>query len=353
MKAGLQIVYEESFVAFLREGIKMHAAHQVYKGLERYLLHVQQEATLGKDVADYGVDAHFASGVVFGMGCFNLALSMLPNLVLKLAEFVGFQGDRGLGMWYLRSAGGWRPSQAPSNSAVLQGPHEGLRRQFCDMMLLLYNIVLAKLTPVSHVDAALSDEILAYNLKVYPQGMVFLTLNGRRLATQRRLAEAKVDYQRAIDAQDYMQQLHHISYWELGFIAVLEQDWKRAHQLFQKLNKESNWSKAVYTYLQGMSLYLYATYDMAPGEKRSVLIKKAGELMALVTKAKQKIAGKSIFIEVTHHDSKLNNAFMTMSIYRNSWQERAASLICRATGFFSPIWRSYMPSVALTSCLCL
>ncbi|ORZ18462.1 hypothetical protein BCR42DRAFT_324425 [Absidia repens] len=302
MKAGLQIVYEESFVAFLREGIKMHTSHQIYKGLERYLLHVQKEASLGKDIMEYGMDAHLASGIAFGMGCFNLALSMLPEFVLKLAEFVGFQGDRGLGMWYLKSIGGWdaynkNEKQKQRMAPELQKPQEGLRRQFCDMMLMMYNIVLAKLTPVSHVDLPLSDLILQYNLKLYPQGMVFLTLNGRRLATQRQLSEAKIYYQKAIDSQDYMKQLHHISYWELGFIALLEQDWKKAHQLFQKLNKESNWSKAVYTYLQGMALYLYATHDMNPGDSRKQLILKSAELMALVTKAKQKIAGKSIFIE--------------------------------------------------------
>ncbi|KAI8099170.1 uncharacterized protein BX664DRAFT_255575 [Halteromyces radiatus] len=303
MKAGLQIVYEESFVAFLREGVKVHASHQIYKALERYLMHVQEEASQGKDVSGYGMDAHFASGIAFGMGCFNLAISMLPDIVLKMAEFVGFHGDRGLSMWYYQSIGGWdkvammTKKQEKQPQTELQGPHEGLRRQFCDMMLILYNIVLAKLTPVSHVNEPLSDLILQYNLKLYPRGMVFLTLNGRRLATQRQLQEAKVYYQRAIDAQDYMKQLHHISFWELGFIALLEQDWKTAHQLFQRLNKESNWSKAVYTYLQGLSLYLYATYDMSPGEKRKQLILKSAELMALVTKSKQKIAGKSIFIE--------------------------------------------------------
>lgn len=37
---------------------------------------------------------HFESGVRMGLGAFNLLISVLPNRVLKLLEFIGFSGDR-------------------------------------------------------------------------------------------------------------------------------------------------------------------------------------------------------------------------------------------------------------------
>ncbi|KAI8099159.1 uncharacterized protein BX664DRAFT_289117 [Halteromyces radiatus] len=298
LKAMLQIIYDESFVGFLREGLKMRASHGIYKVLEKYMLHVQEEASLGKDVLEYGLDEHFASGVAFGMGCFNLVLSMLPQIVLKLAEFVGFTGDRDLAMFYFRSVGGWDDVEHFSENGLpeLQGPEEGIRRQFCDMMLLLYNIVLSKLSPLSHVDEPLADRVLKYNLQLYPDGIFFLYFSGRQLSAKKQLEQAKAQYHRAISMESSWKQLHHMCYWELGLIALLQQDWKLAHDTYQLLNNESNWSKAVYTYVQALSLYMYAL-ELTPGEKRKQLLSKVNELMSKVTKAKQKIAGKSIFVE--------------------------------------------------------
>ncbi|KAI8333026.1 hypothetical protein BC941DRAFT_358428 [Chlamydoabsidia padenii] len=300
LKAMLQIIYDESFVGFLREGLKMRTSHGIYKVLEKYMLHVQEEASLGKDVTEYGLDEHFASGIAFGMGCFNLVLSMLPNIVLKLAEFVGFTGDRDVAMFYFRSVGGWDdlPPGALDRDELpeQQGPEEGLRRQFCDMMLLLYNIVLSKLAPLSHVDEPLADAVLKYNLTLYPDGIFFLYFSGRQLSSKKQLDQAKEQYHRAISMESSWKQLHHICYWELGLISLLQQDWKLAQQHYALLNQESNWSKAVYTYVQGLSLYMFAL-ELAPGDKRSQLLGKVNELMTRVTKAKQKIAGKSIFVE--------------------------------------------------------
>lgn len=344
----LQIIYDESFVGFLREGLKMRASHGVYKVLEKYMLHVQEEASLGKDVTEYGLDEHFASGIAFGMGCFNLVLSMLPNIVLKLAEFVGFTGDRDVAMFYFRSVGGW-DDMAPGaldrgELPEQQGPEEGLRRQFCDMMLLLYNIVLSKLAPLSHVDEPLADAVLKYNLTLYPDGIFFLYFSGRQLSSKKQLDQAKEQYHRAISMESSWKQLHHICYWELGLISLLQQDWKLAQQHYTLLNLESNWSKAVYTYVQGLSLYMYAL-ELPPGEKRSQLLGKVNDLMARVTKAKQKIAGKSIFVEVSPFPLSFSLSFsctliLLLILYRNSWRENQESLTFKGADSCSPIWKS-------------
>ncbi|KAI8061618.1 hypothetical protein BC940DRAFT_309969 [Gongronella butleri] len=298
MKAGLQIVYDESFVSFLKEAMKVPTSYAIYKSLEKYMLHVQAEAAAGKDVSDYGLDEHLASGICFGLGCFNLVVSMLPEIVLKLAQMVGFSGDRDKSMHYYKCMGGWEDTAHLDADGLpeLQGPEEGLRRQFCDMMLLLYNIVFAKLTPLSHVDDDLAERILKYSLRLYPDGIFFLYFSGRQLSSHRKLEEAKVQYMKGIEFQQDWKQLQHVCYWELGLIAMLQQQWRRGHEIYQLLNKESNWSKCVYTYVQGINLFMFAL-ELPPGPKRNQLLLKVNEMMKLVTKAKRKIAGKSIFVE--------------------------------------------------------
>lgn len=300
LKALLCIVHDESFVSFLREGLHVRTSYNTYKTLQKFLMHVRDQALEGKDVSGCGIDDHFTSGVSFGVGLFNIMISLLPTSVMKVVEFIGFTSDRAYGMEVLEAVGGWEDyaglplSELPPD----QEPNEGLRRQFCDMTLLMYHIILSKLIPLSDVNEELSDRVLAYSLKLYPNGVFFLFFSGRQLGARGQLIQAKKQYQKAIDTQKDWKQLQHMCYWELGLINLLQQDWQGSLDCYTTLQNESNWSKAVYTYLQAISLFLQSTNDNTKTEQeKEQLSKEAGEMMQKVTSAKQKIAGKSIPLE--------------------------------------------------------
>ncbi|KAI7850612.1 hypothetical protein BDC45DRAFT_446916 [Circinella umbellata] len=289
LKALLSIVYDESIVAFLREGLNIRSSYNTYRNLEKYIEFVKEEAAAGKDITGYELDDHFTSGVALGVGCFNIVLSLLPATVVKVAELFGFTSDIDYGLQVLESIGDWqeyRGSDKQTSLPPLQGPDEGLRRQLCDMVLLMYNIVLSKMIPLPNVDEDLAEYILQYNLELYPSGVFFLYFYGRLLASQSQIEKSKEQYQKAIDTQHDWKQLQHICYWELGVISFVQKDWQKAYDIYDKLSKESNWSKAVYMYLKGVALYKLNNKD-----------KRAHELMKGVTGAKQKIAGKSIPME--------------------------------------------------------
>ncbi|KAF7720852.1 hypothetical protein EC973_005903 [Apophysomyces ossiformis] len=290
LKALLSILHDESVVSFLREGLHVRNSYNTYRLLEKYVNLVKEEADAGKDISAYELDDHFASGVGLGIGCFNIILSLLPTTVLRLAEFIGFTSDRAHGLHMLETVGGWDEyKDLPADVfPPLQGPDEGLRRQFCDMVLMLYHIVLCKLIPLSDVEESLAERVLAYNLKLYPSGVFFLYFSGRQLGSQGRLEEAMSQYRRAIDTQKDWKQLQHMCYWELGLICLAKQQWQESFDLYSTLHDESNWSKAVYTYLKALSLYSLGQRDN---------LKQVEEMMKSVTGAKQKIAGKSIPLE--------------------------------------------------------
>ncbi|ORX51938.1 hypothetical protein DM01DRAFT_1307105 [Hesseltinella vesiculosa] len=294
LKIGLQILHDQSAMLALKESIKAYRIHIIYKELESYLFEMQKLSAVGAEVDDFGLDGHLVSGIAFGMAGFNLFLSAVPEFILKLLEFVGFTGDRALGITASPWAAG--PTLRLQNQKK-QSPDEGLRRQFCDLVLVGYNLIVSKLAWLSYVDESLGNQILDYSLLQYPNGMVFLALKGRHLATQRRLEEAKDHYQRAKDAQSFLPQLGHVCYWELGTLALVEQDWRKAHDNFRVLLKENRWSRCVFAYMQGLTLYLMALDNCPPGEKRSRLMDTSAQLMDKVTSLKQKIAGRSIFIE--------------------------------------------------------
>ena len=223
------IIHDESFVSFLREGLHVRASYYTYKTLQKYLNHVREQALLGKDVSSCGVDDHFTSGVSLGVGLFNLMISLLPSSLVKLVNFIGFSSDRAYGMEVLEAVGGWEEyANLPADQLPpLQEANEGLRRQFCDMSLMLYHIILSKLIPLSDVNEKVSDRILSYSLKLYPNGVFFLFFSGRQLGARGQLVEAKSQYQKAIDTQKDWKQLQHMCYWELGLINLLQQNWER------------------------------------------------------------------------------------------------------------------------------
>ncbi|KAG1234450.1 hypothetical protein G6F68_002536 [Rhizopus microsporus] len=294
LKALVCIIHDESFVSFLREGLHVRSSYNTYKVLQKFLLYVKEEAAAGKDVTGFELDDHFTSGVSLGVGLFHIMISLLPASVMKVVEFIGFTSDRAYGLEILENVGGWEEYE---DLPPPQEPDEGLRRQFCDMALLLYHIILSKLIPLSNVDEKLAERVLEYNLKLYPSGVFFLYFSGRQLGAKGQLDEAKSQFQKAIDTQKDWKQLQHMCYWELGLISLLQQDWQSSNKIYTTLHKESNWSKAVYSYLKALSFYMVASTKNPDSDEYKELIKQASEIMHKVTGAKQKIAGKSIPLE--------------------------------------------------------
>lgn len=84
----------------------------------------------------------------------------------------------------------------------------------------------------------------------------------------------------------------------MGIISIIQKDWQRSFDIYDELARESNWSKAVYTYLKALALYMMA--QDKDGEEQSKMIKQVHDIMKQVNGAKQKIAGKSIPMEVKY-----------------------------------------------------
>ncbi|KAI8051415.1 uncharacterized protein B0P05DRAFT_518625 [Gilbertella persicaria] len=262
LKALLGILHDESVMSFLRESLNIRSSYNTYMILEKYV-----------NEADQPLDEHFTSGVALGVGCFSLILSMLPASVIKVAEFVGFSSDRDHGLQVLESAS-------------RDEDQHGLRRPLCDMVLISYHIVLSQMIPLSKVNGPFAESVLHRCLKDYPRGVFFLYFNGRLMVSKRLLDEAEEQYQKAIETQKDWKQLHHMCFWELGPIYMMRQQWQKAFDIYTGLQKESNWSKAVYSYLKAVSLYMLGKD-----------FEEVSERMEKITGEKQKIAGKSIPME--------------------------------------------------------
>ncbi|OZJ05668.1 hypothetical protein BZG36_01408 [Bifiguratus adelaidae] len=292
LKAIISIISDESFVAFIREGLNIRNAYAMYKSLQRFLVAVTQEDAEDVDISRYQIDEHFTSGVALGVSLFSLMLSMLPNTVLKIFEIIGFSGNRQFAFDTLEAVGNW--SHDPDAPTMRRQPdEEGIRRQFCDMAIIVYHVVVNGFLPVGDADLPFAEKILKYNLQFYPNGILFIYFYGRLEHAKGNIYSAIDKYQRAISIQKDWKQLQHICYWDLGINYMAVRDWASAQQCYDVLQQESNWSKAVYTYQKALNLYILCKEGKVNKERMQEVVEEMKKVPGLT----QKIAGKSIPIE--------------------------------------------------------
>lgn len=85
-----------------------------------------------------------------GVGTFNLMISLLPARVIRLLEFIGFSGNKQIGI----------------NDLKIGHQMDGIRKVLCVMTLLAYNLIVCYVLSHQEGDLKLCDEILNKQLQV-------------------------------------------------------------------------------------------------------------------------------------------------------------------------------------------
>ncbi|KAK2459721.1 hypothetical protein APHAL10511_008255 [Amanita phalloides] len=285
-KSILGIVYSGDWLAFIKEALNMRTMISVYRHLGQYLDTMDAEARERGEPEDTSIDPHFRSGVYLGVGMSNIILSLVPGKLQTLVELFGYKGDRQLGLKLLMKAGGWsNDSDEPSVSAQ----SEGVRRSICDMALLIFHLVLSSIT-FEGVDISIAQKVLDWNLKRYPNGVFFLFGAGRISLCHSQPRRAIAYYTRAMESQSQYRNLHHVSIWEIGLAQLALWEPQESLACWKVLEKESTWSKSIYTY--GMAVCLLESCGTDEKQREEAI-----RAMQRVQGLRQKIAGKSIPLE--------------------------------------------------------
>uniref|UniRef100_A0A669EY00 Tetratricopeptide repeat protein 39B n=1 Tax=Oreochromis niloticus TaxID=8128 RepID=A0A669EY00_ORENI len=238
-KATLTFVQDENMISFIKGGIKIRTSYQIYKDCQN-VLNVTQDLASQSDSF-----RQFEGGVKLGIGSFNLMLSLLPQRILRLLEFIGFSGNRGFGLSQLREG-------ASSHS---------LRSILCVLTLLFYHTYVSLILGRKHLTLASPS------------------LSGFKCPTT---------YEECVSSQQEWKQIHHLCYWELMWTHSYQQEWEQAYHYADLLCKESRWSKAIYVYQKAAILSMMSEEELKKTGENVV------ELFRQVEGLKQRLAGKSI-----------------------------------------------------------
>nr|XP_058942050.1 tetratricopeptide repeat protein 39B-like isoform X1 [Pocillopora verrucosa] len=228
LDALLTFIQDDNLVSFVWGALKIRTCYQNYKTCLEMIAdqpHSLSQSPLEKD---------FEAGVHFGIGGFNLVLSLLPPIIIKLLEWVGFSGDRFLGINHLHKG----------------SKGQSLRSPLCSLLLLAYHTWITQYLGNGDGDIDQSEEILQPLLTTFPKGSLFLFYDGRIKQVRGKLEEAINRYKHSITIQSEIKQFHHIFYWELMWCHACKGDWAEAYQYAGILFEESMWSKTVYMHLK-------------------------------------------------------------------------------------------------------
>ncbi|XP_022914988.2 tetratricopeptide repeat protein 39B-like isoform X2 [Onthophagus taurus] len=270
LKALLTFMEDETLASFIKAGLKIRSCFNSMKDCSQIL----QEKNWGSSPTK----VHFESGVKLGLGAFNLMISMLPGRVIKLLEFIGFSGNKELGLADLQSG----------------FENQGLHQVLCAMVLLGYHLITMYVLSDVHVADGfdICEKILANQSSKYPNGVWFNFFKGRMEFMKCNLDGAIEWYTKAWKSQDKWEQFHHFCYWELTWVNCLKQEWGQAEQFTTYLIEKSKWSRTSYCY-QKFAIMLMSCNNK-PNDQQKATIE---ELLKKTIKYKQRVAGKSIPIE--------------------------------------------------------
>ncbi|XP_067928838.1 tetratricopeptide repeat protein 39B-like [Watersipora subatra] len=266
LRAMLSFVQDENLMSFIKGALKIKTCYQSYKECQKMVECRNKSNLIGYE--------HFVSGVRMGIGTFNLMISQLPNRVLKLLEFVGFSGNRGVGLRELRLGS--------DNLKSLRGP-------LCSLILLTYNTLITYILGTGEGDIDACSVIIKPCIEAYPESALFLFFNGRIEQIKGNIDVGISRFLDSVDSQAEWKQFHHICYWELMWCYAYQCDWLLAMKYAERLAEENKWSKATYTYLKASFLAL------CDGEESTR--KTVDDLYSQVPNLIQRFAGKSLPIE--------------------------------------------------------
>ncbi|XP_027471936.1 tetratricopeptide repeat protein 39B isoform X3 [Zalophus californianus] len=295
-KAALTFVQDENMINFIKGGLKIRTSYQIYKECLS-ILHVIQ-----KNKVEQQFFYEFEGGVKLGIGAFNLMLSLLPARIIRLLEFIGFSGNRELGLLQLQEGASGRSMRSPLCCLTILAFHTYISLilgvcyillKYGELLISIYPVVKTEAFPVEflgtgEVNVVEAESLLAPFLQQFPNGSLMLFYHARIELLKGNVEEAQEIFRKCISVQEEWKQFHHLCYWELMWIYVFQQNWMEAYYYSDLLCKESKWSKATYVFLKAAILSMLPEEDVVTTKEDIVT------LFRQVDSLKQRIAGKSI-----------------------------------------------------------
>ncbi|XP_058445774.1 tetratricopeptide repeat protein 39C-like isoform X2 [Malaya genurostris] len=203
----------------------------------------------------------------FGYGVFQLSISLLPPSLLKLISFLGFEGDRTMGIACLMH----------SRTSV------DMRAPLSTLALLWYFTIV---TPFFAMDGSnlqheicSAQELIEEASDQFEKSSLFLFFKGRVARLKSDITEAIQSYEMAYRSSP-QREIKLLCLHEIGWCRLIQLEYGSAMNNFKDLRRCSQFSKSFYAYLTTICQGAHGYFDE--------LIKWRTEISGLLSRSSQK-----------------------------------------------------------------
>ncbi|XP_011279461.1 tetratricopeptide repeat protein 39B-like [Felis catus] len=267
LKSTVTFIQDDSMLGFLKCAINIGLSYQIYKDCQQVLTQVPNNHSK--------TYRHLVEGVKFGLGAFNLLLSLVPPKTLKLLNIVGYSGDREVGLTLLHESAS--KSHINNILSVLT-------------LVFYYTYIYVAIGAEKGHSSAVEDLFLIY-LQKFPNCVILKFFQARFSMLKGNFENARLILEECIFIQNEWKQVHHLCYWELMWCHIFLRNWKQAHHYADRLSRNSRWSKAIYMYSKAMLL------SLLPSDSVKSVSEDISSLFLKVDSLRIKILGTSVPIE--------------------------------------------------------
>ncbi|XP_059516046.1 tetratricopeptide repeat protein 39B-like [Myotis daubentonii] len=267
LKSAVTFIQDDSMFGFLKSGINIGLSYQIYKDCQQILTQIPTNQSK--------TSRHLIGGVKFGLGAFNLILSLMPPKTLKVLNVVGYHGDKQVGLTLLHESA----SESHINNVL------------SILTLLFYYSYVCVAFGIETSHSSPIDHLFLIYLQKFPKCVILKFFYARFSMLKGKFEHAQLTLQECIFLQNEWKQLDHICYWELMWCHIFVQDWKEAYRYADLLLQDSKWSKAMYSYSKAMLLALL------PSEFAKSVSEDMNSLFLSVDSLRIRLLGASVPVE--------------------------------------------------------
>ncbi|XP_036190690.1 tetratricopeptide repeat protein 39B-like [Myotis myotis] len=267
LKSAVTFIQDDSMFGFLKSGINIGLSYQIYKDCQQILTQIPTNQSK--------TSRHLIGGVKFGLGAFNLILSLMPPKTLKVLNVVGYHGDKQVGLTLLHESA----SESHINNVL------------SILTLLFYYSYVCVAFGIETSHSSPIDHLFLVYLQKFPKCVILKFFYARFSMLKGKFEHAQLALQECIFLQNEWKQLDHICYWELMWCHIFVQEWKEAYRYADLLLQDSKWSKAMYSYSKAMLLALL------PSEFAKSVSEDMNSLFLSVDRLRIRLLGASVPVE--------------------------------------------------------
>lgn len=267
----LSIIGDQSIYGIINAALTIRSSHTTYKEC----LNILNYKT---NWSSERVREHFESGTRLGIGAFDLFVSMFPNKLAKLLEYVGFHSDREVALVELNKSVDLPDGYMYDLSSILLSTYYGFVEYFfgCGEAHIDFfekqSKVWARRTP--------NSSIARIGLAIHQQ----ITGN----------PDEAIDlFNKCVfDSSKAFKQLELASYWGLCGCYTIKRDWASAAKYVGTLKDNSKWSPALFTYLYAVFQFMVMKEQNQPQLEEEI-----SNCLKRIPQLKRTVGGRKVFHE--------------------------------------------------------